>query len=281
MLLCTAKDLVSDHLHALHYPLMLTSGSGAALAAVDRVSGLLHKSRPVVRDHRVAKKRPRQRLVVTSSNTQWVRFRDCWGRPKCFSGREDNWHDWSLKFGTTTATLSDHASVWMSGALKLFSEITLDQPDQAAARIFARHMCAHLLHLCEGRALAIVRGAPDHNGLEAWRLLQEWYQPKTRSRGLALLNEILEWDFGTKEQFLQRMKDWENATLENNRTASAAPQEEVLVAVLISRSPQEARTYLHVQVREETAKLSHVRQLLFDYLRAGKGVEGTTHRGGC
>ena len=85
-----------------------------------------------------------------------------------------------------------------------------------------------LIHLCEERALAIVRGAPDHNGLEAWRLLHEWYQ-------------ILGWDFGTKEQFQQRMKDCENATLENNRTASAPLQEEVLVAVLISRSPKEVR----------------------------------------
>ena len=47
-------------------------------------------------------------------------------------------------------------------------------------------------------------------------------------------------------------------------------QEEVLVAVLISRSPKEVRTYLHVQVWEETARLSHVRQLLYDYLRSGK-----------
>ena len=152
------------------------------------------------------------------------------GRPKCFSGREDEWPGWSLQFGATTATLSDHARVWMSGALKLSSEITLDQLDQAAARNVARQMYTLLIHLCEGRALAIVRGALDHNGLEAWRLLHEWYQPKTRSRGLALVNEILGWDFGTKEQFLQRMKDWENATLEYNRTAGAPLQEEELVA---------------------------------------------------
>ena len=43
-----------------------------------------------------------------------------------------------------------------------------------------------------------------------------------------------------------------------------------IVAVLISRSPKEVRTYLHLQVREETAKLGHVRQLLYDYQRAGK-----------
>ena len=56
-------------------------------------------------------------------------------------------------------------------------------------------------------------------------------------------------------------------TLEYNRTASAPLQEKVLVAALISRSPKEVRTYLR---REETAKFSHVRQLLYDYLRAGK-----------
>ena len=58
---------------------------------------------------------------------------------------------------------------------------------------------------------------------------------------------------GGDRQQLQRMKDWENATIEYNRTASAPLQEEVLVAVLISRSPKEVGTYLHVQVREETA----------------------------
>ena len=34
---CTAKEHVSDHLHALHDRLILTHGSGAALAAVGEV----------------------------------------------------------------------------------------------------------------------------------------------------------------------------------------------------------------------------------------------------
>ena len=156
---CTPKEHVSDHLHALHCPLILTRGSGC---------------RPLVRDHRVARKRPCGQLVVTSSNTQWVRFREL-GRPKCFSGREDEWHGWSLKFGAIASTLSDHASVRMNGALQHTTEITLDHPDEASARMFARQLYTLLFHLCEGRALAIIRGAPDHNGLEAWRLLHEWY----------------------------------------------------------------------------------------------------------
>ena len=66
------------------------------------------------------------------------------------------------------------------------------------------------------------------------------------------------------------MKDWKKAALEYNRPANAPLREEVLMAVLISLSPKEVRTYLHVQVREETANVSHVQQLLHDYLRAGK-----------
>ena len=41
---CTAKEHVSDHLHAVHCHLILTRGSGAALAVVERVPGLLYLS---------------------------------------------------------------------------------------------------------------------------------------------------------------------------------------------------------------------------------------------
>ena len=60
------------------------------------------------------------------------------------------------------ATLSDHASVWMGDALRMNAEITLDQPNQGAARIFARQLYTLHIHLCEGRALALVRGAWKH-----------------------------------------------------------------------------------------------------------------------
>ena len=122
------------------------SGVGRGGASFWFVATEWYICRPLVRDHRVAKKRPCRQLVVTSSNTQWVRFREL-GRPKCFSGREDEWHGWSLKFGAIAATLSDHASVRMNGALQHTTEITLDHPDEASARMFARQMYT-LLIIC-------------------------------------------------------------------------------------------------------------------------------------
>ena len=101
------------------------------------------------------------------------------GRPTCFSGREDEWHDCSLQFGATNATLSDHASVWMSGALKLSSEITLDQPDRQLRgfsrdrRILFSVICARDEHWqsFEERQITVVgkRGISRKRGQGVWR----------------------------------------------------------------------------------------------------------------
>ena len=75
--------------------------------------------------------------VVTSSNTQWVRYRDCWEDRSASQ-------DVKIKFGAVAATLSDHASVWMSGALQHTTEITLDQPERG----FSRDRCIPFSFIC-------------------------------------------------------------------------------------------------------------------------------------
>ena len=58
---------------------------------------------------------------------------------------------------SSSEQLSEHASLWMSDALRMNTEIVLDQPNQGSAKIFARQLYTLLIHLCEGRALALVR----------------------------------------------------------------------------------------------------------------------------
>ena len=99
-----------------------------------------------------------------------------------------------LKFGAIAATLSDHASVWMSGALQHTTEITVDQPDEASARMFARQMYTLLILGNRSRSALITM---------AWKRGEYCINGISRKRDQG---------FGTKEQFLQRMKDWESAT---------------------------------------------------------------------
>ena len=84
----------------------------------------------------VAKRRQCRQLVVTNGNTQCARFRDYWEDQ---SASQDVMMNGMIRVSrcATAATLSDHASVWMNGALQHFAEITFDQPDEASALIFA------------------------------------------------------------------------------------------------------------------------------------------------
>ena len=79
---CTAKEHVSDQSScvALSFDSHTWKRSGAGRGGASLWFAVFewYKCRPLVRNHRVAKKRPCRQLVVTSSNTQWVRFRDCW-----------------------------------------------------------------------------------------------------------------------------------------------------------------------------------------------------------
>ena len=79
-------------------------------------------------------------------------------KPTSFSGHEDAWHDWSLKFAATAAALAEHACTWLDKASRTDTEITLVMPSQGVARIFA----------------------------------------ETAARMVSALNEILGWDFGSK-----------------------------------------------------------------------------------
>ena len=88
---CTAKEHASDHLHALHCHLILTRGSGAALAAVERVSGLLYLIGTNVDLGEGSKGGEETAVPVVGGEQQHSmgQLSRSLGRPKCFSGRED------------------------------------------------------------------------------------------------------------------------------------------------------------------------------------------------
>ena len=137
---------------------ILTRGSGAALAAVERVSALLYLSGYKMSTFGEGSQGGEETAAPAAGGDQ--QQHSCWEDRSATQDVKMNGMIGVSSSVQQSATLSDHASVWTSGAL----ELSLDQPDQAAALIFARQMYTLLVHLREERALAIVRGAPDHNG---------------------------------------------------------------------------------------------------------------------
>merc|ERR1712194_947669 len=147
-------------------------------------------------------------------------------------------------------------------------EISVEECSDEAMR-FSRLLYAMLVHTCEGRALSLVKGVRESHGLEAWRRMCEWYQPRSGARGLGLLTDILNWDFGTKDEFPQKLTEWDNAVLEYARTSGEAIQESILIAILMGRTPKELNIYLGAQITT-TTKLSAVRRIVLDFVRSSK-----------
>ncbi len=82
------------------------------------------------------------------------------------------------------------------------------------------------------------------------------------------------WDVGGKDQFLGRMKEWENSIAEYERVTQDTIQESILLAVLAGRSARDLLMDLHAEVRTETNLLT-VKRVLSDYLRANKESSNT------
>ena len=79
----------------------------------------------------------------------------------------------------------------------------LEEDDRAAsARLYSM-----LLMICKGAALNIVFLAGDSEGLEAWRLLSEKYEPKMRTRFAGQLMSIL--SFSLQGDTAERITAWE------------------------------------------------------------------------
>ena len=113
------------------------------------------------------------------------------GKRGPFSGKETEWSSWNFVFLSWVSMLSPE----MRSEVKL----AVDSPSVATttdANVNARssqlyHM---LVLLCKGRALQILQSMHEKgeaNGYEAYRQLAVLYEPKTATRTMGLLHEVL------------------------------------------------------------------------------------------
>ena len=108
-----------------------------------------------------------------------------------FSGAQEAWRDWSAVFRGYAGEAVPRLQKLMGKAAKATSPVPnvtiLEEEDRAASA----QLYWMLLMICNGAALNIVLLAGDNEGLEAWRLLTEEYEPKMRLRYAGRLMSIL------------------------------------------------------------------------------------------
>ena len=104
------------------------------------------------------------------------------GKPGVFSGAQEAWRDWSAVFRGYAGAAVPRLQKLMGEAAKATSPVPnvtiLKEEDRAASA----QLYWMMLMICKGAAKNIVFLAGDNEGLEAWPLLTEKYEPKMRTR---------------------------------------------------------------------------------------------------
>ena len=157
------------------------------------------------------------------------------GKPLVFSGDESTWGDWSFELRSyvsvvdlqlgrmmEAAELAAHASTWIPSE-------PLKQDMHAQLRYL-------LVMLTSGPALQSIRQQPS--GVKALLDLALRYNPRTQSRSLARLQEIVHFDFG-QEPFgvTDRMIVFEKLVGEYETSSGEALGVQVKCSVLLERIP--------------------------------------------
>ena len=129
-------------------------------------------------------------MAVTDEDLQKL------GKPPIYSGKEDEWNEWSFVMKSYVSLLSTHVPALLTGA-----ENPVASPDMSIATIratltedgvtAAKKLFHVLVMNVRGPALAVIRGITDMNGALAWRALITRYAPNTAPRVQSLMSAIL------------------------------------------------------------------------------------------
>ena len=109
-------------------------------------------------------------------------------RSKTFSGKDDEWVEWCMKFEGYCSLLG--WDDFMDQAARHPVVIPNADVGPSALRV-SRQLYGLLINKCEGKALSIIRICERHAGLDAWRRLKGEYEAPVGGRFAAMLRGIL------------------------------------------------------------------------------------------
>ena len=138
-------------------------------------------------------------------------------RPPSFSGKEDDWTEWSFVMRSYLMVQGEEIAAMMEAAEEAagpdISMTAIERSLRAGGVQATKKMFHMLVMTVKGSALGVLRGILQQNGALAWRALMKRYEPNTAPRIQSLMSTILSWpqfpaDLTTYET---KLAEWEEA----------------------------------------------------------------------
>ena len=127
-----------------------------------------------------------------------------------FDGKKANWPDWTFSFSSTLEMEAIKAMRWACD-----QEDTID--DQIVANASEKAWITHsralyralALKANKGEAATRIRQAGAGNGLEAWKLLIQYYEPRSRGRQRDVFRKLNKPIMDKNKSLLNNIEMWE------------------------------------------------------------------------
>ena len=155
------------------------------------------------------------------------------GKPDQFDGTK--WRDWSTVFSAYAGANQES----MADAMKTAARAETPQINAtliAEQVVVSRQLYYWLVQTCRGQALDIVINRGVHEGLEAWRLLNQRYEPQAQTRFAGQLMGFLSWDFSG--DMLARVESFEREISLYEASSKEKISDAIRIGVVLRQLPE-------------------------------------------
>ena len=199
-----------------------------------------------------------------------------YGKLRTFSGKEDDWATWSFVARSYLALLSAGYQDYLARAENAATaeDIALSaQGDQARAHSWT--LFNVLVQSVEGRALSVLMNVEQGNGLLAWRLLQETYEPRIGGRWTSMLMGIIgpNWSTVKEEDFLESLESWEVTIRRYEEQSSETVTPAIKCAVVMRFAPKGIQTALRTASSTIGTNYELLKKSVKDFLQSGQNFD--------
>ena len=195
-----------------------------------------------------------------------------YGKLRTFSGKEEDWTTWAFVARSYMDLLSheyrdlvQHAEL-MDGP----NDLSLDKLSPTAVA-HGWTLYNVLVQSVEGRALSILMGAEANNGLQAWRMLMDSYEPRIGGRYTAMLMGIIgpQWQNVKESEFLETLDSWEVLVRRYQDQSGEEVTPATKCAVVMKFAPQGIRLALRTSSSAIGSDYNKLKKCVKDYLQTG------------
>ena len=123
-----------------------------------------------------------------------------------------------------------------------------------------------LIALVKGRALAILRGVSDSNGLEVWRQFVQEYEPRQAARYSQMLQGVLNPEWTSPLSFEVGLREWEGALKRYEEAAGVQVPDQIKCAVIAQHVPKAIKRFIKMVPGDITADYATLKGAILAFL---------------